>query len=248
MVARDQRERHEEEAGHPREYRVDSAAMRAWILGVVICVVAACGKDSGKRAGPAVVPGAAAGEVLEVTGDVTATRGGDTRALAVGDDVSGDDVITTAAGASVVVGLLHNGVKWSLKGGFSKRLADAAAWSAPGTPVDPSASLGERTTAADRVAAPAAVEMVAPAAPPPPRELRVEANGPVTQAEIEAVLAANRTALVACAVADGGLASFIVKPDGTVRLQAWSDCARPLLEHLVFPQWPVETEVRLSAP
>src|SRR5688500_16649743 len=99
-------------------------------LAAALSTAAACGsKESGA---PKVEPGAPAGDVREVSGAVTAKRGAEpARTLAVGDVVSGDDVIETAEGASIVIELRHNGARWSLGGGKSTEVARSAAWSAP---------------------------------------------------------------------------------------------------------------------
>src|SRR5687767_2985333 len=128
------------------------------ILLALTAVLAGCG--SKESSGPAVVPGAPAGDVKEVTGTVTARRGDEApRALAVGDVVSGDDVITTAEGSSVVIELHHNGVRWSLAAGHSKRLGDSAAWKAPKR--GEATATDERSTAAGRHAEREAAETAA---------------------------------------------------------------------------------------
>jgi hypothetical protein len=104
--------------------------VRRVLLGCALALampVAACGSHE-----PAadVVPGAPAGDVTELAGDVHATRGGATRALAKGDVVSGDDVITTGADGRVTIVLRHNQVAWSLGPNLQKRVADSAAWAA----------------------------------------------------------------------------------------------------------------------
>src|SRR5262245_12971240 len=93
--------------------------------------VVACGKGGGASAtAPAVAPGAPAGDVTEASGDVGATRDGKTRAIKVGDAVSGDDVVKTGADGRVTIVLRHNQVAWSLGPGKEKRVADSAAWAA----------------------------------------------------------------------------------------------------------------------
>jgi hypothetical protein len=114
---------------------------------VVIVLLAACG--SGGSSGPRVEPGQPAGDVVDVAGDVTARRdGGEPRRLSVGDEVSGDDVVATADGASIVIELRHNGVRWSLGGGQSRQVARSEAWAARRK--TEAAGPGERTTAAGR--------------------------------------------------------------------------------------------------
>lgn len=86
-----------------------------------------CGQ---RDSGAVVLPGAAAGTIVQVSGTVTARRGGQTRALAVGDSVSGDDVIATGADGRVAIELLHNRVRWSLGPGREKQVSASAAWTA----------------------------------------------------------------------------------------------------------------------
>jgi hypothetical protein len=113
-------------------------------LPVVVVMVLACG---GERA--AVAPGAPAGDVRELSGEVSATRDGQRRALTLGGVVSGDDVIHTAADASVVIELRHNGVRWALGPGREKKVADSAAWTAA-RGAEAVAVTGERSGAAGR--------------------------------------------------------------------------------------------------
>jgi hypothetical protein len=113
-------------------------------LPVVVVMVLACGSE---RA--AVAPGAPAGDVRELSGEVSAIRDGQRRALTLGGVVSGDDVIHTAPDASVVIELRHNGVRWALGPGREKKVADSAAWTAArGT--EAVAVTGERSGAAGR--------------------------------------------------------------------------------------------------
>lgn len=136
--------------------------LTAACLAIFLLVVAACG--SKESSGPAVVPGAPAGDVREVTGTVTAKRGDEpVRALAVGDVVSGDDVIATQPNASIVIELRHNGVRWSLAAEHTKRLGDSAAWKAPRRAGEGGAT-GERSTAAGRHAEREAADTAATAA------------------------------------------------------------------------------------
>jgi hypothetical protein len=72
---------------------------------------------------------------------------------AVGDVVSGDDVIETVADGAVVIELRHNGVRWSLGANQSKQVSQSMAWQAPRATVVASASSGDdgdRDTAAGR--------------------------------------------------------------------------------------------------
>ncbi|HTJ41250.1 MAG TPA: AgmX/PglI C-terminal domain-containing protein [Kofleriaceae bacterium] len=102
--------------------------MQRVVIGLVLLFLA-CGKGS-SGGGVAVVPGAPAGDVTEIAGDVHATRDGKTRALAKGDVVSGDDVVATGADGRVTIVLRHNQVPWSLGPNKEKKVADSAAWAA----------------------------------------------------------------------------------------------------------------------
>jgi hypothetical protein len=143
---------------------------------VALASIAFTGCSQPER-GAAVVPGAEAGRVVEVSGAVTATRSGQARRLAVGDAVSGDDVVSTGADGRIVIELRHNQVRWSLGPGREKKVADSAAWTAAkGT--GGAAVTDERSGAAGRHAereaadtaatAPAAQAAPAPAAQPAP--------------------------------------------------------------------------------
>ncbi len=227
--------------------------MKAWIV-VVVTALALVACKKGKREAPAVVPGAPAGDVLDVTGTVTASRGQDIRTLKAGDEVSGDDLITTAPDASVVIELRHNHVKWSLKGGYSKVLGESAAWRAA-KQGDPSASLGERTTAAGRHAEREAADTAAAQAPAPSPgapalmartapTFGVEVQGALTREQVQAVLAAISEQLAGC-----GPISFAIVADGKVSIDPSAPCAA-VLQGLAFPTAQVETKVTLtiSAP
>ncbi|HTJ41249.1 MAG TPA: AgmX/PglI C-terminal domain-containing protein [Kofleriaceae bacterium] len=102
--------------------------MRVFFL-VFAIVLCACGSHDTSSA-PAIVPGAPAGDVTEISGDVHATRDGKPRALAKGDVVSGDDVIATGADGRVTIVLRHNQVPWSLGPNKEKKVGDSAAWAA----------------------------------------------------------------------------------------------------------------------
>jgi hypothetical protein len=73
------------------------------------------------------------GEVVEVSGEVTAQRGdSDPRPLAAGDPVTGEDRIRTGEGAEVKIRLAHNGVLVVLSSGADVLLAEQAGWKASG--------------------------------------------------------------------------------------------------------------------
>ncbi len=123
--------------------------LRSALAALVLASAAvACGGGGG--AVPAVVAGAPAGDVTEVSGGVTATRGGQPRALAVGDVVSGDDVIATGADGRVAIRLRHNLVPWTLGPGKSEQVAGSLAWKAPRSTQTAAGPTGERSGAAGR--------------------------------------------------------------------------------------------------
>jgi hypothetical protein len=110
-------------------------------------------------------PTGPAGTVEAIEGEVTAARANASRRLAKGESVWGDDVVTTAAGASIGIRLTHNGVLWALEGGQTRRVDDSVAWRAPR---ESGAGLGtaekDRTAAAGRHAEQEAGETGATAA------------------------------------------------------------------------------------
>lgn len=245
--------------------------MRSWMI--VVVVVAACGKDKA-GGGPAVVPGAAAGDVLEVVGVVTARRGDAMRPLHVGDEVSGDDVIGTTADASVVIKLRHNGVRWSLKGGHDKRLADAEAWKAPARG-DTADGVGEKSTAAgrhaEREAAGTSTTTGAPPPPPPspPAQVQMQmaepplalpttlklgfmVEGPAEPGELSAVIDDYTDVLLPCFQrTDGVSVTFTVTAEGTITDVAATDgadaaCLAPLLGQVHLPAHDAPTKVTAS--
>lgn len=154
---------------------------------LLIAMLVACGgkDDSSPGVASGVAADAAAGKVRELTGKVTATRGSETRTLAVGGQISGDDVVDTGTDGSVVIELAHNNALWSLESGIKARVDQSPAWSldkqAAAKPIDHATSSAGRH--ADRQAAdtqitaneamkqdpkPEAPSSVAAAPPPPP--------------------------------------------------------------------------------
>lgn len=121
--------------------------LRSLLLGIVtVSAVASC---KGKEGGPAVQAGVTAGKVMELSGTVTAKRGTESRTLAAGNEVSGDDVIETSANSSVSIVLAHNNATWSLGPNKREKVADSMAWSL--AKVDKPALAGvESTSAAGR--------------------------------------------------------------------------------------------------
>ena len=88
--------------------------------------IPAC-KGGGSDA-PAVQDGVAVGKVVEVTRKVTATRGGQTRTLDARSEVSGDDVVETAADGRVTIVLAHNNATWALGPGKKSKVSESPAW------------------------------------------------------------------------------------------------------------------------
>jgi len=107
--------------------------MRALLIAMTMAaaVAPACSKSASTSAGPAVTAGATVGVVVEIAGSVTATRGGATRTLAAGSEVSGDDRIATGADGKVAIELAHNGARWSLEANKSGVVAESVAWGLP---------------------------------------------------------------------------------------------------------------------
>lgn len=121
--------------------------LRALLLGILAVSATAACKDAGDA--PTVQPGVAAGKVLDLEGTVTATRGGTTRTLAKGSEVSGDDEIATAADGAVTIVLAHNNARWDLNANKRGKVGDSDAWTMA-KQTGPVASVDEVTTAAGR--------------------------------------------------------------------------------------------------
>jgi hypothetical protein len=147
--------------------------LRSLLVGVLALSTASGCKGSSDA--PAVQPGVAVGKVVTIAGAVTATRGSDKRSLAVGQDVSGDDVIETSADASVRIQFAHNHALWDLGPNRKQLVSESLAWKAP-TSDTPAAKVDETTLAAGRhaeretvttneTAPPAASAPAAPMAP-----------------------------------------------------------------------------------
>lgn len=167
-------------------------------LPALVALVLACGSGS-----PTVEPGAPAGDVRELVGEVSAVRNGERRALTRGAWVSGDDVIHTAPDASVVIELRHNGVRWSLGPGKQRTVADSAAWTAArgssqvaitdersgaaGRHAEREAAGTSATGAVDDRAAPAAAAPAAAAPAADPATQRQAAVADVTAAPMAAI-------------------------------------------------------------
>lgn len=140
--------------------------MRASLVLVLLAGLAPVGCGGKEPSGPAVVAGAPAGKVTEVSGEVSAVRGEARRPLALGDTVSGDDVIETGAGGRITIVLDHNQVPLSLGPGRRQAIGGSAAWSAPRAAAVAVTS-GDRSGAAGRHAERSAADTLASAAPAP---------------------------------------------------------------------------------
>lgn len=166
--------------------------LRSLLVGMLTVAATAGCKD--RSAAPAVQPGVAAGTIVELAGRVTATRGAETRALARGAEVSGDDVIETGADGHVVILLAHNNARWQLGANKQAKVAGSLAWNAPKQD-GPAAQVEEATTAAGRHAERAGAETGATA---------MEEGGAAAAAPIEQSKAAPGAAPAAAAPATAG--------------------------------------------
>ncbi len=149
--------------------------LRSLLLGVLAFSTASACKDTGDA--PAVQPGVAVGKVVEISGEVSATRGTAKRALATGQEISGDDTIATGAQANVRIVFAHNNATWELGPNRTQLVSESLAWKLPKQDT-PASEVNEATLAAGRHAeretvttnntAPAPVAApIAPAAQPP---------------------------------------------------------------------------------
>ncbi len=98
-----------------------------WLAAVALSATGATG-CRGDEGPPQVAPGTAVGKVVDVAGQVTATRDGKTRVLAPGEAVSPDDVVATADTGSVSIELFHNRANLQLQNGAASRIDDSLAW------------------------------------------------------------------------------------------------------------------------
>ena len=120
----------------------------ASVLGLGLVAAVACGGKGGERAAVAVT-GAEVGTVLEVEGEVTASRAGQARPLVVGQRVHDDDVVATGGGR-VAIQLDKNHVVWRLGPRLTQQVAQSSAWSAPMAQADVVAATDEHSAAAGR--------------------------------------------------------------------------------------------------
>jgi hypothetical protein len=122
--------------------------VRAILVGLLaISAVSAC--KSGGSDAPAVQQGVTVGKVVEISGKVTATRGGESRTLDASSTVSGDDVIQTGGDGRVTILLAHNNAKWALGPNKQEKVSGSMAWQLAKAD-SPAAAVDETTTAAGR--------------------------------------------------------------------------------------------------
>jgi len=96
--------------------------MRCVVIAAVVLLLACSKRDAPDVA-------ASAGKVVELTGKVSASRGGAAaRPLAVADQVFPDDTIDTGADGSVTIELSHNHARWAMEPGQKKRVDESAAF------------------------------------------------------------------------------------------------------------------------
>lgn len=182
--------------------RTIPSMLRALLVGLLAVTTTSSCSDGGDTV--KVAPGASAGKVIEVSGNVAATRGGATRALAAGAEVFADDELDTTGG-SMVIFLHHNNARWAVERGQGARLRvdGSLAWSlakqaGPAQVVDHASSAagreGERAAADTRPTTerggtaprPAAAmessgEAAKPAAPAAPPALPADVQAPTTR-------------------------------------------------------------------
>ena len=139
--------------------------LRSLLLGVLVFSTASACKGSGDA--PAVQPGVAVGKVVELSGEVSATRGTAKRPLATGQEISGDDVIETGAQATVRILFAHNNATWDLGPNKKQLVSESLAWKAPKANT-PAGEVNEATLAAGRHAERETVTTGTTAAEPAP--------------------------------------------------------------------------------
>ena len=110
-------------SGQQARYAVHMA--RALVLVALIAI--ACGEGEARLPTDDV----AAGEVVSLTGVVTARGHGAGRTLAVGDKVFGNEEFVIGSQATIDVRLFHNGALWTATGPRTTQLKQTLAWRAP---------------------------------------------------------------------------------------------------------------------
>ena len=105
--------------------------MRRAVTVTVVLAAFAGAVPAGCGRGDAEAPAGPAGRVVELDGKVSATREGQaSRPLHDGDPIFPDDTVETAERAEVTILIAHNGARWSLAGGKSRRVDRSPAWRA----------------------------------------------------------------------------------------------------------------------
>jgi hypothetical protein len=147
---------------------LEVVAVAVLAVGAIACKSSDGGSTETKpNEGSAAV--AAAGKVLEVSGQVTV--GG--KPLTVGAVVQADDLITTGADGRVTIELTHNLAHWQLGPGKQQKVSESIAWKLPRSEGNAKVVIQDMTSAgrpaersAGETAASAHVEAPSPAAPP----------------------------------------------------------------------------------
>lgn len=152
-------------------------------IAAVVALSAACGSNS-SRTDHLPADDVPAGRVVEVVGTVYVARDAGRRELALDDEVTGADIITTTAESHVQIELYHNGVMWGLSGNEERRVKESLAWRTPkrtDAPLLAENTGPDRTVGAGRHAERLAAEDRATglARPEPPDESDVEAEAKI---------------------------------------------------------------------
>lgn len=121
--------------------------LRSLLLGVLAFSTASACKATSDA--PAVQPGVAVCKVVELSGEVSATRGTAKRVLATGQEISGDDTIATGAQANVRIVFAHNNATWELGPNRTQLVSESLAWKLPKQDT-PASDVNEATLAAGR--------------------------------------------------------------------------------------------------
>lgn len=138
--------------------------LRSLLVGfLALSAASAC---KGTSDAPAVQPGAPVGKVVELSGDVSATRGSAKRVLATGQEISGDDVIETGAQGHVRILFAHNNAAWELGPSKKVTVSESLAWKLPKQDT-PAETVDEATLAAGRHAERETVTTTSTAPTPP---------------------------------------------------------------------------------
>jgi hypothetical protein len=111
--------------------------MRIIVLVAALGLSAACESGS-SDGGNAPELSAPAGKVVDIEGTVRARpEQGEARALALGDEVRGSDIIETGPEGSVRIELYHNNAQWSLGPDKQRQVSESEAWRLPAQPRQP---------------------------------------------------------------------------------------------------------------